>query len=96
LTHDPGGCGAGGNEDHGGDLSGLTHPATVVADRAGVGAVTLAILGLATFPWFDHLLRQAGRPELTQLNASTIPTCWPFMIAATLGAVLASRRPTTR
>ena len=54
---------------------------------------TLAILGLATVPWFDHLLRQAGRPELTQLNASTIPYLLAVVIAATVGAVLASRRP---
>ena len=32
----------------------------------------LAMLGAAV-PWFDHLLRQAGRPELTQLNASRRP-----------------------
>jgi hypothetical protein len=25
----------------------------------------LATLGLATVPWFDHLLRRAQRPELT-------------------------------
>jgi hypothetical protein len=38
----------------------------------------LAVLGLATVRWFDQLLRQARRPELTQLGASTIPTCWPW------------------
>jgi hypothetical protein len=54
---------------------------------------TLAILGLATVPWSDHLLRQAGRPELTQLNASTIPYLLAVVIAATVGAVLAGRRP---
>jgi hypothetical protein len=25
----------------------------------------LAMAGVATIPWFDHLLRRAGRPELT-------------------------------
>jgi hypothetical protein len=53
----------------------------------------LAILGLATVPWFDHLLRQAHRPELIQLNASTIPYLAAIVIAATVGVVLASRRP---
>jgi hypothetical protein len=53
----------------------------------------LAVVGLATVPWFDHLLRQGHRPELTQLNASTIPYVLALVIAATVGAVLASRRP---
>jgi hypothetical protein len=53
----------------------------------------LAVLGLAAVPWFDHLLRQARRPELTQLGASTIPYLLAVMIAATVGAVLGSRRP---
>ncbi len=52
----------------------------------------LAMLGLATVPWFDHLLRQAHRPELTQLNASTIPYLLALVSAPTVGAVLASRR----
>jgi hypothetical protein len=54
---------------------------------------TLAVLGLATVPWFDQLLRQARRPELTQLGASTIPYLLAVVTAATVGAVLASRRP---
>ena len=53
----------------------------------------LAILGLASVPWFDHLTRRAGRPELTQLNASTIPYLLAIVVAATVGAVLASRLP---
>jgi hypothetical protein len=53
----------------------------------------LAVLGLTAVPWFDHLLRQARRPELTQLGVSTIPYLLAVMIAATVGAVLASRRP---
>jgi hypothetical protein len=54
---------------------------------------SLAVLGLATVPWFDQLLRQARRPELTQLGASTIPYLLAVVIAATVGALLASRRP---
>jgi hypothetical protein len=53
----------------------------------------LAILGLASVPWFDHLTRRVGRPELTQLNASTIPYLLAIVVAATVGAVLASRLP---
>ena len=53
----------------------------------------LAVVGVATIPWFDHLLRAAGRPDLTQLNASTLPLVLAALVAATVGAVLAGRRP---
>jgi MFS family permease len=53
----------------------------------------LAILGLASVPWFDQLARRVGRPELTQLDASTIPYLLAIVVAATVGAVLASRLP---
>jgi hypothetical protein len=53
----------------------------------------LAMLGVATIPWFDHLLRQARRPELTQLDATAVPMVLAALVAATVGAVLASRRP---
>jgi 4-hydroxybenzoate polyprenyltransferase len=53
----------------------------------------LAMLGLAAVPWFDHLLREAGRSELAQLNASGVPAVLGVVSAATVGAVLASRRP---
>jgi hypothetical protein len=53
----------------------------------------LALLGLASVPWFDHLTRQARRPELTQLNVSTIPYLLAIVVAATVGAVLAGRLP---
>jgi hypothetical protein len=54
---------------------------------------TLAALGFATMPWFDHLLRQAGRADLIQLNVIAIPLVLAVASAATAGAVLASRRP---
>jgi hypothetical protein len=54
---------------------------------------TLALLGVATIPWFDLLLRRAGRPELTQLHAFTIPSVLAALVAVTVGAVLAGRRP---
>lgn len=53
----------------------------------------LALLGLATIPWFDHLLGAAGRPELAQLNPSGVPAVLAIVSAITVGAVLASRRP---
>jgi hypothetical protein len=53
----------------------------------------LAMVGLATVPWFDHLLREAGRPELAQLTASGVPAVVGIVSATTVGAVLASRRP---
>ena len=53
----------------------------------------LAMLGLATLPWFDHLLRQAGRPDLVESNAVAVPFVLAIVSAATVGAVLARRRP---
>jgi hypothetical protein len=53
----------------------------------------LTMLSLAAVPWFDHLLREAGRSELAQLNASGVPAVLGVVSAATVGAVLASRRP---
>ncbi len=51
------------------------------------------MFGLIPIVWFDQLLRQAGRPELVQLNASGIPFVVAILSASTVGAVLASRRP---
>jgi hypothetical protein len=64
--------------------------------RAGLlawGLWGLALAGLASVPWLDQLTRQAGRPELAQLNASTIPYLLAIVVAATVGAVLAGRLP---
>jgi hypothetical protein len=62
-----------------------------VGGRAAWALWALALAGLATVPWFEHLARQAGRPELTQLDASTIPYLLAIVVAAAVGAVLASR-----
>jgi len=43
--------------------------------------------------WFDHLMRQAGRADLVQLNVSGVPFLLALVSAPTVGAVLASRRP---
>jgi hypothetical protein len=53
----------------------------------------LTVLGLAATAWLDRLLRQAGTPELIWLHPSSIPQVVAAVSAATVGAVLASRRP---
>jgi hypothetical protein len=54
----------------------------------------LAMLGLPLVAWLDHLSRQAGRPDLAQLaDASVLGPVLALVSAATVGAVLASRRP---
>jgi hypothetical protein len=63
---------------------------------AAVGAWALwglTLLGLAATVWLDQLLRQAGKPELTSLPASSIPVVMAAVSAASVGAVLAARRP---
>jgi len=53
----------------------------------------LTLLALPVVAWLDQLLRQADLGELTILQAASLP--WPVALvsAATVGAVLASRRP---
>jgi hypothetical protein len=53
----------------------------------------LVILGFGATFWFDHVLRQTGRPDLVSLGADAVPYVLAMVSAATAGAVLASRRP---
>ena len=54
----------------------------------------LVMLGLAVVPWMDQLLRQAGRADLAALvPGSVVGPVLSLVSAATVGAVLASRRP---
>jgi hypothetical protein len=53
----------------------------------------LTLLGLAAAAWLDRLLRQAGLPELVLLGPSSISQVVAAVSAATVGAVLAARRP---
>jgi hypothetical protein len=53
----------------------------------------LALLGLATVVWLERLSRQAGRADLVGLGADAVPYVLAMLSAATVGAVLASRRP---
>jgi hypothetical protein len=53
----------------------------------------LAMGGLPVIGWLDHLLRQAGRPDLAPLTPDAVAYVLGLVSAATVGAVLASRRP---
>jgi hypothetical protein len=55
--------------------------------------LALTLVGLAASAWLDHLLRQAGMPELTWFQVTGILDVVAAVSAATVGAVLASRRP---
>jgi hypothetical protein len=57
------------------------------------GLWALVLLGLAATTWLDHLLRQAGRPDLAQETALDGTAVLVLLSATTVGAVLASRRP---
>jgi hypothetical protein len=54
----------------------------------------LTMLGLAVAAWLDHLQRQAGSPETAWLlQPASIPLLVAAVSAATVGALLGSRRP---
>jgi hypothetical protein len=55
--------------------------------------LALTLVGLAGAAWLDHLLRRAGMPELTWFRATGAADLVTAVSAATVGAVLASRRP---
>ena len=53
-----------------------------------------SLLCLAVVPWTDRLTIRAGRPDLAQLSGgSVVGPVLAVLSAATVGAVLASRRP---
>jgi hypothetical protein len=63
---------------------------------AGVawGLWALILCSLVAVPWLDRLLRQAGRPDLIQLTFPEVALpALATVSGATVGAVLASRRP---
>jgi hypothetical protein len=57
------------------------------------GLAGLTVLAEAATVWLDGLLRQAGRPDLTAVPPAGVPIVVAAVSAATVGAVLASRRP---
>ena len=57
------------------------------------GLWALVLAGLVVTAWLDHLLRRAGRPDLAERGTDPVPTVLAALSAATVGAVVASRRP---
>jgi hypothetical protein len=57
------------------------------------GLWVVAMLCLAAAAWLDHLLRQAGRPDLAVLDAAAVTVAATHVGLATVGAVVASRQP---
>src|SRR5512132_415678 len=53
----------------------------------------LAMLGLAAILWLDQLLRRTGRPDLVLVTPDAVAYVVGLVSAATVGALLASRRP---
>ena len=53
----------------------------------------LVMLAVPIIAWWDHRLRQVGRPELAPLGESGVPYLLGMVSAATVGAVVAGRRP---
>ena len=73
--------------------AGLGRPRRWLAGLAW-GLWALTMLGLAVVPWLDSLLRQAGRPDLAVwVPGSIVGPLLAVLGAATVGALLASRRP---
>jgi hypothetical protein len=68
------------------------------AARSWPALLAWALLGVelllfVPLPLFDHLNRQAGRPDLGTLDPFGIPPSVAALAAGVVGAVLASRRP---
>ena len=57
------------------------------------GLWALAMLGLALIVWLDQSLRQTGRPELIVLTSTAVAPMLGTLIVATVGALVAGRRP---
>jgi hypothetical protein len=73
--------------------AGLGRPRRWTAGLAWV-LWALAMLGLAVVPWMDRLMIRAGRPDLAALvPGSIVGPLLAVLSAATVGAVVASRRP---
>jgi hypothetical protein len=53
----------------------------------------LTMLGLAVAAWLAQLLGQAGRSDFSELGPANVPEVVAAVSAATIGAVLAARRP---
>ena len=58
-----------------------------------LGLWALVLLGLVVTAWLNHLLGRAGRLDLAHRGAPPVGTALAALSAATVGAVVASRRP---
>jgi hypothetical protein len=56
----------------------------------------LMLVGFVVVLWMDELLRRLGRPDLVSVGGDAVPYLVAMATAATVGAVLASRRPAHR
>ena len=96
----------GGEDGRDGDPTRERHATTAMAVTAArparrppwpaVAAWGLWALGRLAFlvaAWMDELLRRAGRPDLVSIGGDAVPYLLAMVSAATVGAVLASRRP---
>ena len=83
--------GSGGRDGPQVSASGDRRPAWPVVSAWALWLLT--ILTLAAVPLLDRLLRQAGRADLVQLTPGTAFPVVAMVSGATVGAVLASRRP---
>jgi hypothetical protein len=73
--------------------AGLGRPRRWLAGLAW-GLWALAMLGLAVVPWLDRLMIRAGRPDLAVwVPGTVVGPVLAVLSAATVGAVVASRRP---
>jgi hypothetical protein len=72
--------------------AGLGRPHRWLAGLAW-GLWTLAMVCLAPAVWLQHLLAQAGRPDLVVFDPPTVPVAAAHVGLATVGAVVASRQP---
>jgi hypothetical protein len=57
------------------------------------GMWALVVAGLGATLWMDVLVRRIGRPDLVSIDGDAIPYLLAMASAATVGAVLAARRP---
>ena len=79
-------------DDHGDDPGGRPAWPRWWAARLAWALWTLVVLGLTVTPWLNQLARRAGRSDLGS-DANTAIYGLVAVSAATVGAVLASRRP---
>ena len=80
------------DDNHGGEPGRPTARARRWAAGLAWGLWTLILLGLAVTPWLNQQARQAGRSDLGS-DANTVVYGLVAVSAATVGAVLAGRRP---